>query len=212
MFGSIKGAYTGADRDKAGLIEEADGGFLFLDEIHRLPPEGQEKLFLFLDKGVFRRLGESGKWRSAGVRMVFATTEDPQNSFLQTFLRRIPLIVNIPPFQERPLNEKLELVYNIYKQEAMNIKKDILVSNQVINILIKNRLNGNIGKLTNDIKLSCANTFSNLNEKKTNLIKIKINNLPKESIDAFDGIILSNVNLNDMLVSCSDKEKSNHYK
>lgn len=212
LFGSIKGAYTGADRDKAGLIEEADGGFLFLDEIHRLSPEGQEKLFLFLDKGVFRRLGESGKWRRAKVRMVFATTEDPENSFLQTFLRRIPLIVNIPAFQERPLNEKLELIYNLYKQEAINIKKDILVSNQVINILTKNKVNGNIGKLTNAIKISCANTFGNLNEKPTNLIKIKINNLPKEFIDGFDGIILSNVNLNDMLVSCSDKDESNAFR
>lgn len=212
LFGSVKGAYTGADRDKVGLIEEADGGFLFLDEIHRLSPEGQEKLFLFLDKGVFRRLGESGKWRKAKVRMIFATTEDPENSFLQTFLRRIPLIVNIPPFKDRPLIEKLELINNIYKQEAINIKKDILVSNQVINILIKNKINGNIGKLTNAIKLSCANTFSNLNEKRTNLITIKINNLPKEFIDGFDGIILNNVNLNDMLVSCSDQDESNTFR
>lgn len=212
LFGSIKGAYTGADKDKAGLIEEADGGFLFLDEMHRLPPEGQEKLFLFLDKGVYRRLGESGKWRRSEVRMIFATTEDPENSFLQTFLRRIPLIVNIPAFQKRPLNEKLELIYNIYKQEAINIKKDILVSNQVINILIKNKVNGNIGKLINVIKLSCANTFSNSNEKLTNLINIKINNMPKESIDGFNEIIINNEDLSDMLISCSDKVKSNAFK
>jgi len=212
LFGSIKGAYTGADRDKAGLIEEADGGFLFLDEIHRLSPEGQEKLFLFLDKGVFRRLGESGKWRKAKVRMIFATTEEPEISFLQTFLRRIPLIVNIPPFKDRPLIEKLELVNNIYKKEAINIKKDILVSNQVINILIKNKINGNIGRLTNAIRLSCANAFSNSNEKNTNLITIKINNLPKEFIEGFDGIILNSVSLIDMLVSCSDKDDLNAFK
>lgn len=212
LFGSIKGAYTGSDRDKAGLIEEADGGFLFLDEIHRLPPEGQEKLFLFLDKGVFRRLGESGKWRNAKVRMVFATTEKPEESFLQTFLRRIPLIVRIPAFKDRPINEKLELIYGIYKQEAINLNKDILISNQVVNILINNKFNGNIGKLTNDIKLSCANAFSNLSNKPANSITIKINNMPKESIDAFDGIILNNVNLKDMFVSCLDKEGSNDFR
>ena len=59
LFGVKKGAYTGAESDKVGLIEQANGGILFLDEIHRLPPEGQEALFIFLDSGTFRRIGDS---------------------------------------------------------------------------------------------------------------------------------------------------------
>ena len=59
IFGSKKGAYTGALEDRKGVLEEADGGVLFLDEIHRLPPEGQEMLFFFMDKEKYRRLGES---------------------------------------------------------------------------------------------------------------------------------------------------------
>ena len=47
LFGYKKGAFTGAEKDTIGLIEAADGGYLFLDEVHRLSPEGQEKLFLF---------------------------------------------------------------------------------------------------------------------------------------------------------------------
>lgn len=61
IFGVKKGAYTGAENDTPGLISEADGGVLFLDEIHRLPPEGQEMLFTFIDKGIYRPLGESGR-------------------------------------------------------------------------------------------------------------------------------------------------------
>ncbi|NRX13523.1 transcriptional regulator with AAA-type ATPase domain [Clostridium beijerinckii] len=45
IFGHIKGAFTGADKEKEGIVEKADGGILFLDEIHRLPPEGQEMIF-----------------------------------------------------------------------------------------------------------------------------------------------------------------------
>jgi transcriptional regulator with AAA-type ATPase domain len=45
LFGTKKGAYTGADADKVGLVEKADNGILFLDEVHRLPPEGQEMFF-----------------------------------------------------------------------------------------------------------------------------------------------------------------------
>lgn len=50
IFGIKKGAYTGAAEDSPGLMAKADGGILFLDEIHRLPPEGQEMLFTFIDR------------------------------------------------------------------------------------------------------------------------------------------------------------------
>ena len=96
LFGYIKGAFTGADQDFKGVLEEADGGYLFLDEIHRLPPEGQEKLFLFMDKGIFRRVGETRGWRKARVRFIFATTEKTETFLIGTFLRRIPIAIRIP--------------------------------------------------------------------------------------------------------------------
>ncbi|MEG0744691.1 MAG: sigma 54-interacting transcriptional regulator, partial [Erysipelotrichaceae bacterium] len=76
LFGYIKGSFTGADGDHIGSLESADGGYLFLDEVHRLSPEGQEKLFVFMDQGVFKRLGESKAERKANVRFIFATTEN----------------------------------------------------------------------------------------------------------------------------------------
>jgi sigma-54 dependent transcriptional regulator of gfr operon len=121
LFGFVKGAFTGADKDKIGLLEEANGGYLFLDEVHRLTPEGQEKLFLFLDKGIFRRLGESNNWRSSKVRFIFATTEEPSLSLINTFLRRIPLVVSIPDLFRRPVQEKLQMIYNFYQEESKNI-------------------------------------------------------------------------------------------
>ena len=51
IFGVKKGAYTGADKDKDGLLKKANGGIMFLDEIHRLTPQGQEMLFTYIDKG-----------------------------------------------------------------------------------------------------------------------------------------------------------------
>lgn len=210
LFGAAKGAYTGADNDRIGLIEKANGGYLFLDEIHRLPPEGQEKLFLFLDKGIFRRLGETEKKRQANVRVIFATTENPENKFLQTFLRRIPLIVKIPSFKERPLKEKLELINTFYKREALNINKDLIVNNQVVNILINANTYGNLGKLINAIKLSCANGLNNQNEKKSKVLKIKINNLPKDIIEQDDEMLINELNLKDMYISCLEEDDINY--
>ncbi|WP_459477948.1 sigma 54-interacting transcriptional regulator [Clostridium saccharoperbutylacetonicum] len=207
LFGAIKGAYTGADRDRIGFIEKADGGYLFLDEIHRLPPEGQEKLFLFLDKGIFRRLGETEKKRHAKVRLIFATTENPENKFLQTFLRRIPLIIKIPSYKERPLKEKMDFINYFYKKEAMNINRDIIVHSQVINILINSNTKGNIGKLINAIKISCASSY----EKNKKTLKIKINNLPSDFFDKDEAIELNGLNIKDMFISCLDKNNQNYF-
>lgn len=199
LFGYQKGSFTGADNDKPGLIEEADGGYLFLDEVHRLSSEGQEKLFLFLDKGMYRRFGETGKWRNAQVRFIFATTEDPEKNLLETFLRRIPLLVNIPPLSQRPLNERMNMVYVFYKEETKKVEKDIYVSKQVINILVGIKTSGNIGKLINVIKYSCAHAYNTENEKKHKNLEINLLDLPQGILTEADDIS-KNCNFNTMVV------------
>ncbi len=109
LFGHIKGAFTGATSDKEGLIEKANGGVLFLDEIHRLPPEGQEMVFYTLDSGNFSRLGETERTRTSRFRFICATTENPESALLKTFIRRLPTIINLPALYARSAQEKFEL-------------------------------------------------------------------------------------------------------
>ncbi|MFR9240906.1 MAG: sigma 54-interacting transcriptional regulator [Clostridium baratii] len=176
LFGYKKGAFTGADKDTEGLIEAADGGYLFLDEVHRLSPEGQEKLFLFLDQGKFRRIGETNKWRSANVRFIFATTENLEEVLLDTFKRRIPIFVDIPSLDERTLSERLSMIHNFYYNEAKKIGKDLVICRNVINSLLSINGNGNIGLLKNIIISSCANAYrSNNND---SVIEINLKDLP----------------------------------
>lgn len=101
LFGHVKGAFTGADREHVGLVAQADGGLLFLDEIHRLPPDGQEMLFLLMDRGVYRALGDSAP-RKASVMLIAATSQDPTSALLATFLRRFPVVVTLPDLEARP--------------------------------------------------------------------------------------------------------------
>lgn len=115
LFGVEKGAYTGAEKGKDGLLKKADRGILFLDEVHRLPPEGQEMLFTFIDKGVFRKLGSTEKIISAKVRIIAATTEEPKSSLLDTFIRRIPMTIKLPPLAERTLKERYELINYFFR-------------------------------------------------------------------------------------------------
>ena len=62
---------------------------MFLDEIHRLPPEGQELLFYLMDTGQYRKMGEANTIRKADILIIGATTENPKDVLLKTFKRRI---------------------------------------------------------------------------------------------------------------------------
>ena len=161
IFGHAKGAFTGADAPKTGLVEEADGGILFLDEIHRLPPEGQEMIFYFMDTGTFNRLGETSRNRRAKVLIIGATTEDPDSVLTRTFVRRIPNIITIRPLSERSLGEKLEIVKLLFSDEARRVKKPVRISVESIKALIGSIGNGNVGQLKSNIKLLCAQAFLN---------------------------------------------------
>lgn len=159
LFGHSKGAFTGADSDKPGLVELADKSILFLDEIHRLNPEGQEKLFLLMDKGIFRRLGETTRTRHADVLLICATTESPQSAMLSTFLRRIPVQIKLPSLAERSVAERLRLVLFFFWREAVNLKKEIRIDRKIISTFVHYDCPNNIGQLSTDICLTCANAY-----------------------------------------------------
>ena len=161
VFGHIKGAFTGADQAKAGLVEQADGGVLFLDEIHRLPPEGQEMIFYFMDTGTFSRLGETTRDRHAKVLIIGATTEDPNSALTKTFVRRIPNIITIPSLASRTLGEKLDIVKLLFTDEAQRVKKPIRISVEAVKSLLGSIGAGNVGQIKSNIKLLCAQAFLN---------------------------------------------------
>ncbi|AHF77865.1 PTS sugar transporter subunit IIA [Sodalis praecaptivus] len=160
LFGYIKGAFTGADREKNGLLDEAHDGFLFLDEVHRLSAENQEKLFLFMDKGYFHRLGDNRVKHPAHIRFIFATTENTDHVLLNTFRRRIPIKVELPNFASRPLTERVALVEDFFLREAQCLEQNITLSTALLNQLVTSPIRGNIGELKNQIKVLCATAWS----------------------------------------------------
>lgn len=163
IFGHNKGAFTGADASRPGLVEAADGGILFLDEIHRLPPEGQEMLFYFMDTGTFNHLGETTRERKAVVLIVGATTENPDSVLTKTFMRRIPNIIKIQPLANRSMEEKLEMAKLLFANEVRAIQKPVKVFVEAMKALIGSigNGNGNVGQLKSNIKLLCAQAFLN---------------------------------------------------
>ena len=166
LFGYVKGAFTGANEDQEGLIQKADGGILFLDEVHRLPPEGQEMIFYLMDHGTYSRLGETDKAHHANLRLICATTEDPESSLLATFVRRIPIVVQMPSFNSRTMRERFGLLKQMLLIEANRIHKKIYFDEDVARSLIGSVTYGNVGQLKSNVQLVCAQGFlNNIQEK-----------------------------------------------
>ena len=108
MFGHKKGAFTGADRDKAGLLEVANGGTLFLDELTEMSMPLQAKLLRVLQDGVVRRVGSEQQDAVVDVRFISAMNRDPQEAVAQGRLRedlyyRLRVVpIRLPPLRQRP--------------------------------------------------------------------------------------------------------------
>lgn len=177
IFGVKKGSYTGATQDRTGLIHQADNGILFLDEIHRLPPEGQEMLFTFIDKGIYRPLGESNETHHANVLIIGATTEK-SNVLLSTFTRRIPMAITLPELSERTIEERYELIDNFLKQEAQRLKQKIIIEREALLAFMLYQPEGNIGQFQRDLKLVCAKAFLNVRMENRQSLKINQKDLP----------------------------------
>ncbi len=116
MFGHRKGAFTGADRDKPGLLEMAHGGTLFLDELTEMSMPLQAKLLRVIQDGVVRRVGSEQQDAVVDVRFVSATNREPQEAVDEGALRsdlfyRLRVVpIKLPPLRKRP--EDIPLLAN----------------------------------------------------------------------------------------------------
>lgn len=219
LFGHVKGAFTGADSDKIGLVEKANNGILFLDEVHRLPPDGQEMLFYLMDKGEFLRLGDTSTPRKSNVLIICATTENPNDTFLTTFLRRIPVTITLPSFSGKTIEEKFEVIENLFYQEAVKLNMPIKISQKVIKSLCLYPFQGgNIGQLASEIKLLCAKSFFHHLEETDELIisfkmlstDIKEQLFNNKNMDN-NAKVFFNMLVDEIIISPSSSMKKDHH-
>ena len=154
FFGYVRGAFTGADRDKEGLFEAADGGTLFLDEIGELPVSLQVKLLRAIQEGEVRRLGGTGT-TTVSARIVAATNRDLEaavqsGDFRQDLYYRLAVIpIHLPPLRER--TEAIpDLVHHLLGRlrERLNLSVES-VSPGAMKALLKYPWPGNIRELEN---------------------------------------------------------------
>ncbi len=157
MFGHVKGAFSGAIRDKKGLVEEAHGGTLFLDEIGDLPLALQTKMLRFLQDGEFKPVG-SNNIKRVDVRIIGATNKDikemvEEGKFRRDLYYRVGVInIAIPPLRERKEDIPLLAIYFLKKYASATGKEIRGLTREAMNILMNRQWLGNIRELENVIE------------------------------------------------------------
>jgi len=163
LFGHVKGAYTGAIKDRVGRFESAEGGTIFLDEIDAFTPALQVKLLRVLQEGEFERVGET-QTRKANVRVIAATNQDLEQligdgKFRNDLYYRLNIIsIRIPPLRERKEDVSL-LVEHFIEKHARDLNKTISgISDEALQKLLGYAWPGNVRELENAIERACVLT------------------------------------------------------
>ncbi len=161
LFGHLKGSFTGATSDKAGLFEIADGGTIFLDEIGDMPQPLQVKLLRVLQDGEIRRVG-GNVTRTVDIRVIAATNRDltediKKRSFRQDLYYRLNVVpINIPPLRERK-EDILPLMEHFLEKYSKKLgKEDIRILPEAFKLILANQWEGNVRELENTVERALA--------------------------------------------------------
>ncbi|MEM7161040.1 MAG: sigma-54 dependent transcriptional regulator [Bacteroidota bacterium] len=154
LFGHVKGAFTGANSDRAGYFEEANGGTIFLDEVAEMPLQTQVRLLRVLESGEFIRVGSS-KVQKTDVRIIAATNkhipeEIDKGKFREDLYYRLSTVpLELPPLRNR--KEDIELIFRKFAVDFSDKYRMpvIQLADDAKHILVNYRWPGNIRQLRN---------------------------------------------------------------
>jgi PAS domain S-box-containing protein len=159
LFGHVKGAFSGAIRDKKGRFELADGGTVFLDEVAELSKPLQVKLLRFLQESTFEKVGGE-KTTDVNVRVISATNKDlkkevQRNNFREDLFYRLNVIpIHIPPLRERKNDIPLLANHFLAKVAERNECTPPQLTKSALSVMMDYTWPGNVRELQNAVQFS----------------------------------------------------------
>ncbi|MBN2800036.1 MAG: sigma-54-dependent Fis family transcriptional regulator [Deltaproteobacteria bacterium] len=154
LFGHTRGAFTGAVRDRTGLVDEADGGTLFLDEVGELPMEAQSRLLRVLETGELRAVG-APRWRRVEVRVIAATWRDLRARVAEglfredLYYRLVAVELEVPPLRDRGEDIAALAHHFVAEVAAAHGRPPPSLAPETLALLAAHRWPGNVRELRN---------------------------------------------------------------
>jgi len=176
LFGHVKGAFTGAIANKVGMVEQAEGGTLLLDEIADLPAAIQTKLLRFLQESEYRPVG-SNYTKKADVRILAATNKDMQVEVgekrfrADLYWRLKVLTILLPPLNDRKGDIPLLVAFFLNKYGAKAGKSNLTMTKEAVKLFEQRQWPGNIRELENAVARAVVFSQDNVISKETLMLE-----------------------------------------
>lgn len=169
--------FGGGSGKREGVLKEAAGGILFIDNIDCLSRRAQENLARYLEE-------RTSKAEEREAKLILATRKNPSLVLQESLISQIPVISFLPPLRERSVLEKRLLLAHFFEKEEKHLGHSILISGNVYRILMKYPFEGNLTQLKSCIRVICANAFLQTDEPEA--LEVKSYHLPDELISSLE--------------------------
>jgi two-component system, NtrC family, response regulator AtoC len=200
LFGHKKGSFTDATRDKRGLLEEADGGTVFLDEIGEMPPHLQVKLLRALQEQQIRRVGDELSIQ-VDIRVVAATLRNLEEDvkagrFRDDLFYRLNVVtIHIPPLRERPEDIPVLVQHFLKKHNKRLGLKVSQVAPEAMKCLVRAPWRGNIRELENCVERSLVLTETNMIDLESLPEKLRLSDQTERAEDKLEAVAADSLSI-----------------
>lgn len=142
----------------SGLLEQADGGFVIIENIEKMSVRCMEKLAVYIQYGTYTAMDETAS-RHSQARLIFTTTQRPADCIESALLHLIPVVCRLPSLEARPVRDKEQLMQRYLNEEGVRIGRSIKISRQCYECILNTPFPNNISGLAGVIKILCTNAF-----------------------------------------------------
>lgn len=157
--------------EQEGLLEECSEGIIIIENLQAFPIQGREMLFRYLDNNAFQRL--DSKIESHSSAMIIAEMTEER----EEYQRHFSMVSVLPPFEQRPIMERVEFIKNCFGNESQSLGQGITVKKEVFLSLMSYHYTNNFKQVQNEIKVSCAKALLDQKMQDEGNITVRFENL-----------------------------------